>query len=129
MQPDLIIPYFPDIATNHRRGDSEDRGTLAPRQGVPFFDTVQESLWSCRSDSACYFIPHPPWNRDEVSLTDGDDKADEPEVQRLAPLQFPVASGACGVLCARQGACRGNKATTGLTQSGSWKISQHVGIS
>lgn len=42
MQADLIIPYFPDIATNHRRGDSEDRGTLTPRQEVSFFGTVGE---------------------------------------------------------------------------------------
>lgn len=129
MQPDRIISYFPDIATRHRRDDSEDRGTLTPRQGLPFFGTVWESLQACRSNLACYFIPHPPWIRDEVSLTDGDGKADEPEVPLLAPLQFPVASGACGVPRARQGACRGNKTTTGLTQSGSWKTAQHVGIS
>lgn len=62
-------------------------------------------------------MPHPARNRNEVSLTDGDGEADEPEVQLLAPLQFRMASVACGVLRACQGACRGSKTITVLSQS------------
>lgn len=77
---------------------------------------------ACRSNLACHLVPHPAWNRNEVSLTDGDGEADEPEVQLLAPLQFHMASVACRVLHAWQEACRGSKTMTGFPQSRSLKI-------